>query len=100
MRQEEPPKNIYTDSPRRSGQTTRMIDELIQEFFKNPGKRIALVDHFYTSQDNVAKSLSKTLIERIKNRLDFEHPNAQYQITAPRPSYPYYVIKNTEKVKK
>ena len=52
---------------RRSGRTTRIVDEAVQEFFTN--KKVLCADHY--SEDG--KESSRRIQKMIVSRLQFEH---------------------------
>lgn len=56
----------YLESLRRTGRTTRLADQYIQDLFNNPGKWIVLCDH----ADGKVSHLSNV----INKRLALEHP--------------------------
>lgn len=57
---------------RGTGRTTRLVDQAIQDLFT---KGVVLVkDHFDDRQAD------RYLTERIKKRLDYEHPHVKYNI--------------------
>ena len=56
------------DKYRRTGRTTRLIDNYIQELFKN--KRIVVKDHYQNGNDI---HINEFLVDSIMRRLALEH---------------------------
>ena len=59
-----PLDGIYLSDKRRDGNTTQIIDNIIQLLFK--GETVLVKDHF-------DKSPSQILIKKVNKRLQFEH---------------------------
>lgn len=56
---------------RRSGRTTRMIDEMVQELFTNGS--VGIRDHHATTDMRVLQNLRNDNMKKILNRLASEH---------------------------
>lgn len=56
----------YLESLRRTGRTTRLADQYIQDLFNNPGKWIVLCDHDNGNINHLSNVINK--------RLALEHP--------------------------
>lgn len=58
-----------TDTERRTGRTTRLIDQMVQEFFING--RVGITDHHKTNDrttfDNLIRDNKKKLLSRLAN---------------------------------
>lgn len=77
---------LYEKSPhdnRRSGRSTRLVDEIIQDLFE--GQEVMVVDHYNT------KRASKMLAKRVVERLEREH-NQKCHIET-RGDYPLLKLK-------
>ena len=62
-------------SYRASGRSTRIVDELVQEFFKAPlGTKIMVCDHYGTRQAD------EHVLRKLRKRIEAEH-HAKYHIT-------------------
>lgn len=55
---------------RRSGQTTRLIDQYVQQLFASPGERLMIVDHHEGGRDYHANKHLLTILDR---RIKSEH---------------------------
>jgi hypothetical protein len=58
-------ENYYDLGPRRSGRTTRIVDQAIQELFKNG--YVFCRDHY------PSKQMTEYVFKKVLKRLDFEH---------------------------
>ena len=64
-------KRVFDEMFRATGRSTRLIDELIQEFFEKPmGTKILVCDHY------PERRADEFLLNRFMNRLESEHPGA------------------------
>lgn len=54
---------------RASGRTTRIVDQVIQQLYRNPGEWVALYDHYYNGRSE------KHIYNMVMRRMEFEHPN-------------------------
>ena len=69
-------KVLFSEMFRATGRTTRLVDELVQEFFEKPmGTKIMVYDHYGSMQAN------KFLLDRFMKRLETEHPSAGCRIS-------------------
>ena len=63
-------KRVFDEMFRATGKSTRLVDELIQEFFKQPaGTKIPVCDHYPERQAD------EFLLDRFMKRLESEHPS-------------------------
>lgn len=62
-------REIITLQSRATGRTTRLVDEVIQQLYRNPGKWIALFDHYYDGKHE------HHLYDMVMRRMSSEHPN-------------------------
>ena len=68
-------KKLFDEMFRATGKSTKLVDELIQEFFENPmGTRILVCDHYPERQAD------EYLLDRFMKRLESEHPSATCKI--------------------
>ena len=68
-------KQVFDEMFRATGRTTKLVDELIQEFFERPmGTNIPVCDHY---PERVADEF---LLDRFMKRLESEHPTATCKI--------------------
>ena len=68
-------RKLYEETSRATGKTTRIVDELIQEFFEKPmGTKIAIVDHY------PERRADEFLLNMFMRRLESEHPAITYKI--------------------
>ena len=66
---------MYDNTTRKSGRTTRLVDEYIQLLFDvNKGETIKVSDH-YPSND-----AHRMLLDKIANRLKNEHVGLEFEI--------------------
>lgn len=75
---------LYDSGPRRSGRSTRLIDNAIQELFTTG--ECVLVDHYNT------KDMSKYLSNRVIIRLVHEHRLTHEQFRVGKNEIGYYKI--------
>lgn len=61
-------REIIMYKSRATGRSTRIVDEVIQQLYRNPGKWIALFDHYYDGRSE------RNLYNMIMRRMDLEHP--------------------------
>lgn len=62
-------KEVIGLKSRATGRTTRIVDEVIQQLYRNPGQWIALFDHYYESRSE------HHLYNMIMRRMEIEHPH-------------------------
>jgi adenylate kinase family enzyme len=68
-------KKLFDEMFRATGKSTKLVDELIQEFFEKPmGTRILVCDHYPERQAD------EYLLDRFMKRLESEHPSATCKI--------------------
>ena len=68
-------KQVFDEMFRATGKSTRLVDELIQEFFKQPaGTKIPVCDHYPERQAD------EFLLDKFMKRLELEHPNITCKI--------------------
>lgn len=68
-------KRVFDEMFRATGKSTKLVDELIQEFFEKPmGTRIPVCDHYPERQAD------EYLLDRFMKRLESEHPSATCKI--------------------
>lgn len=66
---------LFVEMFKATGRSTRLVDELIQEFFEKPiGTKIPVYDHYGD------RKADEFLLEMVLKRLDFEHPSASYKV--------------------
>lgn len=59
---------------RATGETTRLCDNLVQDFFKAPyGEWVPVIDHFGTRQAD------ELLLRMFMRRMETEHPNIEVE---------------------
>lgn len=61
-------REIIMYKSKATGRSTRIVDEVIQQLYRNPGKWIALFDHYYDGRSE------RNLYNMIMRRMDSEHP--------------------------
>ena len=70
-------KGLTFDNERRTGKSTRIVDNIIQLLFQ--GYEVVVIDHihknFHLYKDEVLKEQSKLILNKVLKRLEFEHPN-------------------------
>ena len=68
-------KKLFDEMFRATGKSTKLVDELIQEFFEKPmGTRIPVCDHY------PERRADEYLLDRFMKRLESEHPSATCKI--------------------
>lgn len=68
-------KKLFDEMFRATGRSTKLVDELIQEFFEKPmGSKIPVCDHY------PERRADEFLLNRFMNRLESEHPGATCKI--------------------
>ena len=68
-------KRVFDEMFRATGKSTRLVDELIQEFFEKPmGTKIPVCDHY------PERRADEFLLDRFMKRLESEHPSATCKI--------------------
>ena len=68
-------KRVFDEMFRATGKSTRLVDELIQEFFAKPmGTKIPVCDHY------PERRADEFLLNRFMKRLESEHPSATCKI--------------------
>lgn len=68
-------KKLFDEMFRATGKSTKLVDELIQEFFEKPmGARIPVCDHYADRRSD------EYLLDRFMKRLESEHPSARCKI--------------------
>lgn len=68
-------KRLFDEMFRATGRTTKLVDELIQEFFERPmGTNIPVCDHY------PERRADEFLLDRFMKRLESEHPSATCKI--------------------
>lgn len=68
-------KKLFDEMFRATGKSTKLVDELIQEFFEKPmGTRIPVCDHYPERQAD------EYLLNQFMKRLVSEHPSATCKI--------------------
>ena len=68
-------KRLFGEMFRATGRTTKLVDELVQEFFEKPmGTKIPVLDHFPD------RRADEYLLDRFMKRLESEHPGATCKI--------------------
>ncbi len=68
-------KKLFDEMFRATGKSTKLVDELIQEFFEKPmGTRIPVCDHYPD------RRADEYLLDRFMKRLESEHPSATCKI--------------------
>lgn len=66
---------LFEEMFKATGKTTRLVDELIQEFFEKPaGTEIPVVDH------HPERRADEFLLEKFLKRLESEHPGTKCDI--------------------
>ena len=61
-------REIAMYKSRATGRSTRIVDEIIQQLYRNPGKWITLYDHYYDGRSE------RNIYNMIMRRMDSEHP--------------------------
>lgn len=61
-------REIIMYKSRATGRTTRIVDEVIQQLYRNPGKWIALFDHYYDGRSE------RNVFNMVMRRMESEHP--------------------------
>ena len=61
-------REIIMYKSRATGRTTRIVDEVIQQLYRNPGKWIALFDHYYDGRSE------RNVFSMVMRRMESEHP--------------------------
>lgn len=76
-------KYYETEGPfiRRAGRTTRLVDDLIQKLFNNPGEEIVVYDHFETRASHM------NLLNMVKRRFQSEHANSGCELISSKSNY-------------
>ena len=68
-------KELFEAMFRATGRSTKLVDELIQEFFEKPmGTEIPVCDHY------PERRADEFLLDRFMTRLESEHPTATCKI--------------------
>ena len=68
-------KKLFEAMFRATGRSTKLVDELIQEFFEKPiGTKIPVCDHY------PERRADEFLLDRFMKRLESEHPGATCKI--------------------
>lgn len=78
-----PIENNITINARRNGNTTRIVDSIIQDLFS--GKKVPLLDHYHS------ESANRYLRSIVEKRLRSEHPHVKYIITNEVDSFIKYI---------
>lgn len=77
-------KKLFDEMFRATGKSTKLVDELIQEFFEKPmGTRILVCDHYPerpVCDHYPERQADEYLLDRFMKRLESEHPSATCKI--------------------
>ena len=77
---------------RASGETTRLIDEFVQDFFNRPmGTKIHIRDHYGLRQSDNDRATT-LLIDKLRARIEYEH---HLECKAGKDNDGFYIIRET-----
>lgn len=81
-------KGVILKPSRRSGNTTRLADAIIQALFQ--GKKVSVIDHFDYGGNRSANEL---LFKKVFRRLEFEHGITEEHLEYKMVSTKYYDLR-------